>query len=86
MLFSCSLVDKDPQSHIGQNIVLMQFLIRPHVLYTVPTGQNPSSATLTLERATAIYAVAQKHDIVSNYLSLAGGRVLTERRISSYTY
>lgn len=34
-------------------------------MYTVPTGQNPTSATLTLERSRAVYAVAQKHDLVS---------------------
>jgi len=37
---------------------------KPHVMYTVPTGQNPTSATLTLERAEAVYRVAQKHDII----------------------
>lgn len=40
------------------------FFSRPHVMYTVPTGQNPTSATLTLERAEAVYRVAQKHDII----------------------
>ena len=37
---------------------------KPHVMYTVPTGQNPSSASMTLERAKAVYAVARKHDLI----------------------
>ena len=36
---------------------------KPFVLYTVPTGQNPTGSTQTLERRKAVYAVAQKHDI-----------------------
>ena len=36
---------------------------KPHILYTVPTGQNPTGATSGLERRRAIYAVCQKHDI-----------------------
>lgn len=36
---------------------------KPFVLYTVPTGQNPSGATQSLRRRRAIYKVAQKHDI-----------------------
>lgn len=36
---------------------------KPHVLYTVPSGQNPTGATQSLERRRAIYAIAQKHDI-----------------------
>ncbi|RDL34658.1 Uncharacterized protein BP5553_07786 [Venustampulla echinocandica] len=36
---------------------------KPHVLYTVPTGQNPSGATQGVARRQAIYLVAQKHDI-----------------------
>ncbi|KAI0800042.1 L-tyrosine:2-oxoglutarate aminotransferase [Fomes fomentarius] len=37
---------------------------RPHVLYTVPCGQNPTGATLTLERRKRIYEIAQKYDIM----------------------
>lgn len=37
---------------------------RPHLMYTVSTAQNPSSASVTPERAAAVYAVAQKHDLV----------------------
>ena len=36
---------------------------KPFLLYTVPTGQNPTGATQGLERRKAIYAVAEKHDI-----------------------
>jgi len=36
---------------------------KPFVVYTVPTGQNPTGATQTLERRKEIYAVAQKHDL-----------------------
>ena len=37
---------------------------KPHVMYTVPTGQNPSGASMTKQRALQVYAVAQKHDLV----------------------
>jgi aromatic amino acid aminotransferase I len=36
---------------------------KPFVLYTVPTGQNPTGATQGRERRKAIYRVAQKHDL-----------------------
>ncbi|KAF2682786.1 PLP-dependent transferase [Lentithecium fluviatile CBS 122367] len=36
---------------------------KPHLLYTVPTGQNPTGATQGKARREAIYAVCQKHDI-----------------------
>ncbi|KAM6538771.1 Aromatic/aminoadipate aminotransferase 1 [Fusarium falciforme] len=36
---------------------------KPHLLYTVPSGQNPTGATQGTERRKAIYAVAQKHDL-----------------------
>ncbi|PYH91389.1 aromatic amino acid aminotransferase [Aspergillus ellipticus CBS 707.79] len=36
---------------------------KPHVLYTVPSGQNPTGATQSLQRRREIYAVCQKHDI-----------------------
>lgn len=37
---------------------------KPFLLYTVPTGQNPTGATQSEERRKAIYKVAQKHDII----------------------
>lgn len=36
---------------------------KPHVLYTVPSGQNPTGATQGEQRRRDIYAVASKHDI-----------------------
>jgi aromatic amino acid aminotransferase I len=36
---------------------------KPFVLYTIPTGQNPTGATQQAERRKAIYKVAQKHDV-----------------------
>ncbi|KAF7517595.1 hypothetical protein G7054_g13758 [Neopestalotiopsis clavispora] len=36
---------------------------KPHVLYTVPTGQNPTGTTMSLERRRAVYAVCQAHDV-----------------------
>ncbi|KAK1769844.1 PLP-dependent transferase [Phialemonium atrogriseum] len=36
---------------------------KPHVLYTVPSGQNPTGATQGERRRRDIYAVAQQHDV-----------------------
>lgn len=36
---------------------------KPHLLYTVPTGQNPTGATQSAERRRALYKVCQKHDV-----------------------
>ena len=36
---------------------------KPFLLYTVPTGQNPTGATQGEQRRRDIYAVAQKHDL-----------------------
>jgi aromatic amino acid aminotransferase I len=36
---------------------------KPFLVYTVPTGQNPTSSTQSLERRRQIYAVAEKHDL-----------------------
>ncbi|KYK56000.1 L-kynurenine/alpha-aminoadipate aminotransferase [Drechmeria coniospora] len=36
---------------------------KPHVLYTVPSGQNPTGATQGADRRRAIYRVCQKHDM-----------------------
>lgn len=36
---------------------------KPHVLYTVPSGQNPTGATQSLERRHAVYEVCCKHDV-----------------------
>ncbi|THU90949.1 PLP-dependent transferase [Dendrothele bispora CBS 962.96] len=37
---------------------------KPHLLYTVPVGQNPTGSTLTFERKKAIYETCVKHDII----------------------
>ncbi|KAJ5467618.1 Pyridoxal phosphate-dependent transferasemajor regionsubdomain 2 [Penicillium sp. IBT 31633x] len=37
---------------------------KPYVLYTIPTGQNPTGATQSAERRHAVYKVAQKHDLI----------------------
>lgn len=36
---------------------------KPFLLYTVPTGQNPTGSTQSLERRKAIYAIAEQHDL-----------------------
>ncbi|CAF9915265.1 hypothetical protein IMSHALPRED_002388 [Imshaugia aleurites] len=37
---------------------------RPHMIYTVTIGQNPTSGTLSVERRKAIYAICVKFDVV----------------------
>jgi aromatic amino acid aminotransferase I / 2-aminoadipate transaminase len=37
---------------------------RPAVLYTIPSGQNPTGATQSLERKSAIYKVAEEYDLI----------------------
>jgi len=36
---------------------------KPFLMYTVPTGQNPTASTQPVERRRQIYAVAEKHDL-----------------------
>jgi aromatic amino acid aminotransferase I len=36
---------------------------KPHLLYTIPCGHNPTGATQGPERRKAIYQIAQKHDL-----------------------
>lgn len=36
---------------------------KPHVLYTVPSGQNPTGATQGVQRRREIYEVARRHDV-----------------------
>ena len=45
----------DPVAHNGAS--------RPWLLYTVPSGQNPTGATQSKQRRKEIYRMAQKHDI-----------------------
>jgi aromatic amino acid aminotransferase I len=37
---------------------------RPHVLYTITMGQNPTGGVLSLDRRKEIYAIAQEFDLV----------------------
>lgn len=37
---------------------------KPFILYTVPTGQNPTGSTQSLQRRKEVYAVARKHDLI----------------------
>ena len=37
---------------------------RPKVLYTIPTGSNPTGASLSLERKKAIYDIASKYNLL----------------------
>ncbi|KAL7922773.1 PLP-dependent transferase [Trichoderma austrokoningii] len=37
---------------------------KPSVLYAIPTGQNPTGTTQSLERRREIYKVAQQHDLI----------------------
>ncbi|WVQ78293.1 hypothetical protein IAT38_000378 [Cryptococcus sp. DSM 104549] len=37
---------------------------RPRVLYTIPTGQNPTGATMKAERKQEIYNVCSKYDVI----------------------
>jgi aromatic amino acid aminotransferase I len=37
---------------------------RPSVLYLIPSGQNPTGATQSLERKNAIYEVAEEYDLI----------------------
>lgn len=36
---------------------------KPHVFYTVPTGQNPTGSTQSKARKQALYELCQKHDL-----------------------
>ncbi|WBW71029.1 aromatic aminotransferase [Schizosaccharomyces osmophilus] len=37
---------------------------RPRILYTIPTGQNPTGSTLSIDRRKKIMVLAQKYDII----------------------
>ncbi|KAI5210419.1 putative aromatic aminotransferase Aro8 [Aureobasidium subglaciale] len=49
------LIDWDPAYYGGAP--------KPFLVYTIPSGQNPTASTQSLERRKAIYAVAEKHDL-----------------------
>lgn len=46
----------DPAAHGGAK--------RPFLVYLVPTGQNPTGATQSLQRRKELYAVAQEFDLI----------------------
>ncbi|KAF9090023.1 hypothetical protein BGX29_005521 [Mortierella sp. GBA35] len=37
---------------------------KPRVVYVIPTGQNPTGATMSIQRRKDILAVAQEHDLI----------------------
>ncbi|KAL6233946.1 hypothetical protein BDW75DRAFT_213749 [Aspergillus navahoensis] len=37
---------------------------RPHLMYTITIGQNPTGGTLSVERRKQIYAICQKYDVI----------------------
>ncbi|PTU21099.1 hypothetical protein P175DRAFT_0501735 [Aspergillus ochraceoroseus IBT 24754] len=37
---------------------------RPHLMYTITIGQNPTGGTLSLERKKDIYAICQQYDVI----------------------
>ena len=37
---------------------------KPRVLYTIPTGSNPTGATLSTQRRQAIYDLSTEHDLI----------------------
>ena len=49
------LTNWDPKTHNDKP--------KPWLLYTVPSGQNPTGATQSLQRRKEIYCLAQKHDL-----------------------
>lgn len=49
------LTEWDPTSRGGP---------KPSILYTVPTGQNPTGSTQPAQRRREIYSIAQKHDLI----------------------
>lgn len=51
-----TLKNWNPAAHGGSR--------KPFLLYTVPTGQNPTGATQSLQRRKDIYRVAQQHDLI----------------------
>eukprot|EP01126_Amoeba_proteus_P000488 TRINITY_DN1013_c0_g1_i2.p1 TRINITY_DN1013_c0_g1~~TRINITY_DN1013_c0_g1_i2.p1 ORF type:complete len:315 (-),score=71.95 TRINITY_DN1013_c0_g1_i2:220-1164(-) len=63
-------VDRD-----GMKVDDLEFLLKnwdqlhpckppPRVIYTIPTGQNPSGATLTNSRREKLYSLAEEHNLI----------------------
>jgi aromatic amino acid aminotransferase I len=57
------LVPEDMDNILSNWDVQARGARKPFLLYTVPTGQNPSGATQGTERRKALYKVCQKHDV-----------------------
>ncbi len=56
-----------PMDEGGLDLQALEQLVaehRPRLLYTIPTHQNPSGATLSLERREALVQLAQAHDFL----------------------
>ena len=51
-----TLSNWNPSEHNGAQ--------KPFILYTVPTGQNPTGSTQSTSRRRALYALAQTHDLL----------------------
>lgn len=70
----CDITD-DPKEQ-GINVAYMTELLdnwttgpyshlsKPKLLYTIPTGQNPTGMTQCVEKRKQIYALCEKHDII----------------------
>lgn len=54
-ILDAALDNWDPSAHNNA--------AKPWLLYTIPTGQNPTGATQSEQRRHEIYKVAQKHDL-----------------------
>ena len=50
------LTNWDPKSHNNKS--------KPWLLYTIPSGQNPTGATQSLKRRKEIYRLAHEHDLI----------------------
>lgn len=37
---------------------------KPRVLYTIPTGANPTGGSLSLERKRQVYEIARRHELI----------------------
>ncbi|KAL2414731.1 Aromatic amino acid aminotransferase C56E4.03 [Exophiala dermatitidis] len=58
------LVPESLQSILSSWDVAARGSRKPFLLYTVPTGQNPTGTTMGVERRKTIYDIAQKEDLI----------------------
>ncbi|THX03516.1 hypothetical protein D6D13_07666 [Aureobasidium pullulans] len=59
-------------------------LPKPRLLYTIPTGQNPTGITQNMERRRQIYKVAEKHNLLVLEDDPYGYLRFTEDKLPSY--